>query len=147
MKSKLESTGFLVNMTNLLLAIVASFGVAVSIDGNQTITAIMTKNYDVLVTMVIPTLVAFGFKLTAFLKTKQSLWNKIKASPNFMTQLITTILSGVAIFVPIVFPADTGSSLAEAFKSMQLVSIITVIALNIITPVLYYFRDRKKVSA
>lgn len=142
--TKLKSTGFITNLINLAAIGAAAIGVSFGLTGEATLQAFVDKNYELIFQFVLPSVFALGFKIYEGIKSKLDFWKAIKDSPNFWNTAITTVLSAVTIFLPILFPADAGDQISDAVRGGQLFAIITVIVTNVITPIWYYFRDRNK---
>lgn len=142
-KSKLNSTGFFTNLINLVLIAATGLGVTFGLTAEETLTAFMSKNYELMFSVILPSLLALIFKIVEAVSKKVDILKQIINSPNFWNQTITVVLSAVTVFVPIVFPVDAGEKIYGAFQGMQLFSIVMVIASNVITPILYYLKDRK----
>lgn len=143
-KSRLNSTGFFTNLTNLFFIAAAALGVTFGVTGEETVQAFIAKNYEMIFQLVIPSVIALGFKIVEGIKQKVDFWKEIVKSPNFWNLTITTVLSAVTVFLPIAFPADAGENIYNAVQSTQLFSIITVVVTNVITPIWYYLRERNK---
>lgn len=142
----LNSTGFTVNIINLILIGFAALGVTTDLDGVSTVQAFLEKNYEEIFTFVVPSLIALGFKVWKTVQNKVDVWKTISASPNFWNYVVVTVLGVVTSLTTIVFPADAASSLVNAFMTMNIVAIGSAVLMNIITPVLYHLRDKKNKS-
>lgn len=142
-KSRLNSTGFFTNLINLVFIAAAGLGVTFGMTGEETLQAFLAKNYEILFSVVLPSFLALVFKIVEAVGQKVNILKTIVNSPNFWNQAITVVLSAINIFVPIAFPADAGEKIYGAFEGMQLFTIVAVIATNVITPILYYLKDRK----
>jgi hypothetical protein len=140
----LKSTGFAVNTVNLLLIAMAALGITTDLDGATTIEALLTKNYEVIFTFIVPSLTGVIYKVWELVKMKVNIWQTLVKSPNFWNQVIVLILGVVTGITSIVFPEDAAGSVVDALVSMNLLAIVSAIAMNIITPILYALRNKNK---
>lgn len=143
-ETKLKSIGLFTNLTNLAMIALTALGVSFGLTAEDTVQAFVSKNYDLIFSILVPSIISGGFKIYEAIRGKVNIIETIVKSPNFWNATITTILSLITILVPIVFPPDAGKEISEAFASTQLFMIISVVVSNIITPIIYYIKDKKK---
>ncbi len=142
-KTRLESQNFLTNVVTLLFLFLGVQGVDTTLDPEATVVALLTKDLDFIISILIPGLITIVFKVWKNVQSGTFDLKKLWKSPNFITQGIT-VLAGVLAFVGIILPPDAPVALTGAIFSGSIAVLISAIVLNVLNPIWHWIQDKLK---
>ena len=143
MKTRFQSTNFLTNVITLLFITLGIQNIQFTIEPGEAINEILAQNWDYIGNILLPALSGLLFKIIQKVKEKTWDWKKVIKSTNFWTQAIT-VFAGVLAGVGILLPENAAPELATAIFSGSVVTIITSVFANVLTPLWHFFKDRNK---
>lgn len=137
--STLNSRNFFVSLVSLVLLAFSANDLGITTTAGQLVETVASKNTGAIIALFfmnflnpVLKLVGQGFKWS---------WDFVR-SPNFWTQVLTTVLSAVSL-VGIAFPAEAPTELVEAVQSKDFLTIYSAIGVNILNSLWHFFQKPK----
>lgn len=141
-KPRSESRNFFVSLASLfLLALAIITGDPVNVDPGAIIDALSSGELGSIISLFFVNLLNPIMKLIGKVQRGEINSDFLK-SPNFITQAVTALLSGVSI-LGIVFPADAAGEVVNAFYTSDFVPIWVALGINILNPIYHFIKDKK----
>ncbi len=145
-KSRFQSLNFLSSVITIIFIILGVNGLELGFDPQVGIQEVLAKNWEFIITIMIPSLATFTFKIIDKIRTGEfklriflsNLWK----SPNGLTQAFTVVFSALSS-IGIMFSETVGADLAEAISTGSLGLILTVVVTQILNPIWHFIMDRR----
>lgn len=143
MKNRFQSTNFLTNVITLIFIVLGVQNIQFTLDPGEAVNELLAHNWEYIGNILLPALSGLVFKIIQKVNEKTWDWKKVIKSTNFWTQAIT-VLAGVLAGVGILLPENAAPELTSAIFSGSVVTIITSVIANVLTPLWHFFKGRKK---
>lgn len=145
-KPRSESRNFFVSLVTLaLLGISLASGENINVTPDEFTGALESGNVATILILVVVNLLNPIMKIVGKAQ-RGELNTDFLSSPNFLTQALTVVLTGVAL-VGIAFPPESASDVITAFQTKDFVTIWTALGINIFNPVYHFIKDKKNTPA
>lgn len=137
MKQTLDSRNFFVSLVSLILLAFTSNGLEIGVDADQIVSTINGQDMGAIVALLAVNF--FNPVLKIFSKGFDFKWTFFK-SPNFITQVITVVLSLVSL-LGVVFPAEAATAVSDSLLTREFLPIAMALVINVANPVWHFFFD------
>lgn len=140
--STLDSRNFFVSLVSIFLLSFELNGLSTGADPGQVVDAISAKDIGLIASLVLLNFLNPVLKLIQ--KTASWSWAFLK-SPNFWTQVGTTVIAGLAM-LGIQFPDGAASEVVSSIFSGDVQAIMIALVINVINPLYHFFFDKPKLE-
>lgn len=140
-KSRLESQNFLSNIITLLIISFGVWNVEFNINPDETAAAILSQNWEYILSMTVPSAVTLVIKLIKKNKENAIKLGDLIKSPNFWNQVIT-IIAMIFATIGIIIPDTAPQVITDAIFAGSIVTLIGAIVTQVLTPIWYFFTSR-----
>jgi hypothetical protein len=141
-QATLDSRNFFVNLISIVLLAFTANGLPISVEPGDIIDAISTQDFGLILGVILPNFLNPIMKLIN--KTANWGWGFLK-STNFWTQTLTTLLVGLEL-ISLQFPTGAAQEIIDAVFSGDIGLIIAALAINILNPLLHFFRNKEETT-
>jgi len=138
-EATLNSRNFFISLLSVLLMAIELNGFNVSTDAGQIYDAIDAGQVSTIVSIFFVNFLNPILKLAS--KTASWSWGFLK-SPNFLTQVATVLLVGLA-GLGIAFPDGAAAAVVDSIFQGGFQTIVVALVINILNPLYHFFFDRE----
>lgn len=139
LQATLDSRNFFVSLVSLILLTFELNNIGTGADPDQIVEAVSAGDFGRILSIFFLNFLNPIMKLIS--KAATWTWNFLK-STNFWTQVITTVLTAVAM-LGVVFPEGAAANLSDAFLGGEIGVILTALIINVVNPIIHFFRNKK----
>lgn len=137
-KQTLDSRNFFVSLVSLILLFFTSNGLDIGgVNANQIVDIVGSNDLGAIVGLIAVNF--FNPLMKVFSKGFKLDWAFFR-SPNFITQLITAVLSLVAL-LGVVFPPEAATEITNSFSTREFLPIAMALVINVANPLWHFFFD------
>lgn len=133
----LDSRNFFVSLVSLILLFFTSNGLDLGVNAAQIVDIVGSNDLGAIVGLIAVNF--FNPLMKVFSKGFKFDWAFLR-SPNFITQLITAVLSLVAL-LGVVFPPEAATEITNSFSSREFLPIAMALVINVANPLWHFFFD------
>lgn len=141
MKRRIDSVNWYTTLVTLALSIIGALNIDVTIDGTEAVNQVLAKNWEYIVSILVPSVITMSTKLWDKIKNKTLVFKDIFKSPNFITQALSTIAL-LATLINITFDSAMPQALSDAIFSGSIITILTALVAHVLNPIWHFIKDK-----
>lgn len=143
--SRLRSINFLNSIVTVLLILLGANGLDLGYDPLAGVQEILAKNWEFVLTVMLPSTSTFILRLIDKLKNKEltlrSFFMNVFQNENSLTQLLT-IVFGVLVMLGIAIAPTVGAELANAIAQGSIFMILSIVITQVLNPIWHFIKNR-----
>jgi len=115
-KQRVDSINWYTSLVSLVLTAFAAWNIEVDLNANDVVNEVIAKNWNYIVTILVPSVITISMKLYTKYKAKLLKLKDLIKSPNFITQALS-VVALVTTLIGITF----GSEIAINVKTIYII--------------------------